>query len=985
MKGHQIWHANMTPPMSGMWCKHWKRKMQHVLYFIILYFACTQHSVLCCTSCKLTLTSPSGHFTSPCYPQLYPNIQDCKWTIQAPPGFIIQVTFVDFDIEEAQNCMYDSLSINNGESTSKFCGVTAKGMAFHSAGNEMILTFVSDFSIQKKGFNATYKHVAVSLRNQKVIVPQNQSSIVSISSKVSIPTLNEVTVCFEATKYSNRTEDWKAFSYWSSSSDHFSFGKTASGHFVLISGVQCDLDTVLPLLPNGEFFIDSFQQICIVWNSLSDVLGVRTKSIYQNISCPGIKDLSIPGQGNLILGTYEINMGPLQGDIYNFRLWSTAMDSATLSNLSCDEKGNIVNWENEFWNIPSWARKAESKLSCGTSLPTIPSAEPTTCEKLAGVCQATVTSIVTPSTTTNTHPTTNTPAFHATSVRYVSSLLPTLSTYTTDNIATYNTQTEVVSAPLPSSPSPVNTSTSITSGSMKPEVATSHLPPVLSTVSIINNIATNNSQPVTVTSATTTMITTNMTDTNSTDPPTPAGTFYRISITVVNSSTNNETTVQSLVYSWLNRSLQNWNYTIFVVNVSIKSNERSARDLETVIMKSKLQNNGRSRRDASNLNTESFVIWALLVYNNTNNITLQNETIYQKLYEQNKTIDGVLSVQSVTVYQVEKCKAEESPSSYHWPVTSPTVTQIIQCPKSPGNYASRTCFVGLFYGDSHWGPPDHKNCTASAGALANELLNLTTGQKLDAEKVNDFVQTLKKIVNEADIDTSLGSTVVNVFSNILGSSDNALYTSSSEALKTIEALALKLQFTGQSVSISSPNLALGISRVNTTTYSGSTFSVGSQSNNSDFQIDMEKNQTTPLASVVLPSTLLSQINESDKYTVSRAQFMFFNKVGLFQDHLSNISSYIVACSIGNLTIRDLKEPVKITVKHTAPLPNNTPRTCVFWDANLYKSAGGWNKTGCDVSENESSDNETVCLCNHLTHFGILMDLQRNSPRWIVTL
>ncbi|CAH2252933.1 adhesion G- coupled receptor G6 isoform X1 [Pelobates cultripes] len=868
----------MTPPMNEMWCKHWKRKMQKVLCFIVVYLACTQHSVLCCSNCKVTLTSPSGSFTSPCYPNVYPNSQDCKWTIRAPTGFIIQVTFVDFEIEEAQNCMYDSLSINNGETTSKFCGITAKGLSFSSIGNEMIITFVSDFSIQKKGFSLTYNQVAVSLRNQKVTVPQNRSSIISLSSKVSIPTLNQLTVCFEARKTQNTTEEWKAFSYWISSKDHFSFGKNLNGHFILISGVLCTLDSVLPLLSNREFFKESFQQLCIVWNSQSEVLGVRTKNKYQNISCPELKGLTIPENGNFVLGSYNNKMGPLQGDIYNFRLWNTAMDSDSLSNLSCDVKGNIINWENDFWNIPLWARKAESNLSCGTSLPTTPSTEPTTCEKLAGLCQ------------------------------------------------------------------------------------------------------------VTVTSTTTTMITTNMTDTNSTDTPKPAGTFYRISIQVEkNSNANNETSVQNLVYSWLNRTFQNWNYTVFVVNISIQQiNDRHARDVENVTIKSIQQNRRRSSRDVSSSNSQRFSVWALLVYNNTNNITLQNDTIYQKLTEQNTTLGDELQVMQVTVYQVEQCQAEESPSAYFWPATRPTVLQSIPCPTSTGNFASRMCFLGSSNYNSYWGNPDLSNCTETPDQLANELLNLTAHGEMTQEKVDDVVQKLKKIVNGPDIDISLGSTVVLVFSNILNSSDNALSKSSSEALKTIEALALKLQFTGPSFSIVSPNLALGISRVNSTSYHGSSFTVGSQSNSSDFEIDMEKNQGNHLASVVLPSSLLSSLSPSDFYAISRAQFTFFNKVGLFQDpQLSSsaadqrLGSYIVACSIGNLSINNLTDPVKITVKHTIPLNTSQP-TCVFWDSNKNLGNGGWSDKGCMVLTNESNANETVCLCNHLTHFGILMDLQRNG-------
>ena len=34
--------------------------------------------------------------------------------------------------------------------------------------------------------------------------------------------------------------------------------------------------------------------------------------------------------------------------------------------------------------------------------------------------------------------------------------------------------------------------------------------------------------------------------------------------------------------------------------------------------------------------------------------------------------------------------------------------------------------------------------------------------------------------------------------------------------------------------------------------------------------------------------------------------------------------------------------------------------------------GSWDSRGCAVSEEESDSFLTVCECNHLTHFGILM-------------
>ncbi|XP_075059674.1 adhesion G-protein coupled receptor G6 isoform X6 [Mixophyes fleayi] len=860
----------MTPLLNGMWCDHWKRKMRHMLYFIAVYVACFQHTVLCCENCKLVLTASSGSFTSPCYPNQYPNAQDCKWTLRAPVGFIIQVTFVDFDVEEAQNCMYDSLSINNVDT--KFCGMTSKGLSYNSTVNEMIITFVSDFSIQKKGFNVTYRHVAVSLRNQKVTVPQNESlGLISVSPKVSVPALTELTVCFEATKTNNSTENWAVFSYKNSSTELLSFGKIANDHVLSILGVPCILDPALPSQSSKEFFTTSFQQLCIIWSKHSEQIFVSTNNKYQGVSCQGV-NVTIPGNGNLILGSYNSAMGPLQGDIYNFRLWNTAMNLSAPANLSCDVKGNVINWENDFWSIPLWARKTESNLSCGTSLPATPSTEPNTCEKLAGVCQATVTT------------------------------------------------------------------------------------------------------------APSTMITTNMT-TNSDNNTKQGGTFYRIFIKLVSNDLDNKTSIKTKVTNWLNATFQYWNYTVYVVNISIQVVvTRNARDVQTIINKSSQKNLARFPRAVNNDN-QSFDVWALLVYNNSNNITLEKDHIIQKINESNT---GGLTLKIIDVSPVELCPAEVNPPLYYWPATRPNVTQTIPCLKNSGNNASRKCLLGEQNYTTYWDEPDLSDCTDNAEDLANELLNLTgNGQELTQEKVDNVVQKLKKIVNDANISAELGSTVVNVFSNILSSSDSVLAKSSSQALKTIEALALKIQFLGPSVSIVSRNLCLGVSKVNTTSYNGSNFSVGAQSNSSDFEIDMKKNQDNPLASVVLPSSLLSNLSESDFYTVSRAQFTFFSKSGLFQDsnlntkHTQKLNSYVVACSIGNITIRDLTDPVKITVKHRTNQKNGNP-TCVFWDINKNDGSGGWSQAGCRVLTNESNDNETVCLCNHLTNFGILMDLQRNQ-------
>ncbi|XP_053830037.1 adhesion G-protein coupled receptor G6 isoform X1 [Vidua macroura] len=839
--------------VSEMWCYHWKWKLHHCLCLFTTYIIYMQQAAHGCYDCRTVLTDPSGVFTSPCFPSDYPNSQACKWIIRAPHGFIIQLTFIDFDIEEAPGCIYDSLTLDNGESPMNLCGITAKGLSYNSTGNEMIVSFKSDFSIQKKGFNASYVRIAVSLRNQKVIIPQVPDiDAVSVAETISVPELRQFTLCFEATKgNSDDNDDWKVFSYSDALlRELFSFGKTTKGHFLSISGTQCILKNALPR--NAEFFTGTFQQLCVVWDSFSGTIGVYAKSTYHVVDCPEIFDKVIPGNGRLVLGSNSNEVSSLNGDIYNFRLWNFTMNAQTLANLSCDVKGNIVDWENEFWSIPTSALKAENNLSCGSYLISSSSIEPTSCANLGSLCQATVN-------------------------------------------------------------------------------ATTPTPPT---------------------------VTTNMPDTNRNDKPNNGGLFYRISIVVSSSNPNSVSKVHDVVAEWLNRTFQNWNYTVYVVNISIHP--------------ASIREGARQKRSI-----KSFSALALLVYNSTNNINLEEEDIRQKLISNNRTMEEGYQLHTVDVDPVEKCLAEENPPNYFWPDTRPTVTNFTFCHGSSVQTASRTCYLGLQNYTSYWGQPDLRNCTENAADIANQLLNLTgEGQQLTSDKVNDVVQKLKKIVNDEEIDESLGSTVVTIFSNILASSDSVLAASSSEALKTIDALALKIHFAGPSMSISTRNLALGVSSINSTSFKGGAFSVSPQNNASDFQIDFDKDQTSAIASVVLPPSLLKNLSQDEFEVISRAQFTFFNKNGLFQDaeNSANLTSFVVACSIGNLTIQDLQDYVKVTIKHTKIQEDPKP-TCVFWDMNKNGGSGGWNPAGCQVDA-ESNENETVCLCNHLTHFGVLMDLQR---------
>ncbi|XP_004752792.1 adhesion G-protein coupled receptor G6 isoform X2 [Mustela putorius furo] len=848
-----------------MWNCHWKRKLHSLLFLLALCIVYVPLSAWGCANCRVVLSSPSGTFTSPCYPNDYPNSQACLWTLRAPTGYIIQITFNDFDIEEAPNCIYDSLSLENGESQTKFCGATAKGLSFNSSANEMQVSFSSDFSIQKKGFNASYIRVAVSLRNQKVILPQMLDSYqVSVAKSVSIPELSAFTLCFEATKIGKEDHEWIAFSYSNASfTQLLSFGKAKNGYFISISGSKCFLNSVLPVKDKEDIFTESFEQLCIIWNNSMGSVGVNFKRNYEEVPCDSTISEVIPGNGKLLLGSQHNEIASLKGDIYNFRLWNFTMNSKVLSNLSCHVKGNVVDWQNDFWNIPTLALKAESNLSCGSYLIPLPAAELASCADLGTLCQATVDS---PSTT--------------------------------------------------------------------PPTVTTNMP-------VTNRIAKQSND----------------------------GIIYRISIVMQNILRHPEVKVQSKVAEWLNSTFQNWNYTVYVVNISFHLN----------------MGEDKIKVKRSIVNDQRLVILALLVYNATNNASLEGKDIERKLLKNNESLDEGLRLYTVSVRQLGFCLADEDPKGYYWPDIHPSV-YIHPCVGKQGFSASRTCYLKADNNSvAYWGPPDLSNCSKEANEVANEILNLTSdGQILSSANITRIVEQVKRIVNkEENIDIMLGSTLMNIFSNILTSPDSDLLESSSEALKTIDELAFKIDLSSTShVNITTRNLALGVSSLSPETNEISNFSIGLPSNNeSYFQMDFESGQIDPLASVILPPNLLENLSQEDSVLVKRAQFTFFNKTGLFQDVETKkytLVSYVMACSIGNMTIQGLKDPVQIKIKHMRNQAVLHP-ICAFWDLSKNEGSGFWNTSGC-VTQRNSDESETVCLCNHLTHFGVLMDLQRTASQ-----
>ncbi|XP_056337041.1 adhesion G-protein coupled receptor G6 isoform X8 [Danio aesculapii] len=850
--------------ISGRW---WRWKFQNTLAVFLLLICLSTSVAQSCqssTSCNVVLTDSQGSFTSPCYPNDYPPSQSCNWTIQAPAGFIVQITFLDFELEEAQGCIYDRVVVKTGTNDAKFCGLTANGLTLNSTGNVMEVFFNSDFSVQKKGFHISYKQVAVTLRNQKVTMPKSSKTILRVSNSITIPVLTAFTVCFEIARTAQKATETIFTLSDAAGTSILAFEKTSNGMELFIGTSYCSVNNFL----TSSDLTATMKPLCLTWTKSSGLIGVYFGGHYFSSICSASQTytlqsgglLQIAGKGSSSVSVDDQN---LDGFIYNFRLWDHAMLSSELSALTCDTVGNVVDWDHSYWTIPGSSTQTDSTLSC-ICFPN--------CIHLKASTSGTAITTLSPG----------------------------------------------------------------TAGCASPGLGC----PAAATNSPLSIRKTNEDI------------------------------FYRSSLVVTDEQTPDRD-VTAMLSQWLNQTFQNWMYRVYVDGVSLQ--------LSTV---------------PSRTATTRQTYLALLVYKNTTDVNLAEVEI-ESMLRSAPAIGNGLTLDSVTVNLMENCQADEFPVHYRWPESRPTVTQYVPCFPYKDRNASRTCMINQDNYTSFWALPDRGNCTnitsitvsqENAMDVAVQLADISNNG-LSKEELTQVVTKVMELVNIAKINATLASTVVTIISNVMVSSEDAQKDASETALKAVDELVQKIEFDGPSLTISSKNLVVGVSALDTSNFNGSTLSAFIATNTTDPQIDFDSEAHNALAVVTLPPTLLQNLSLSQIEKVSRINFMFFGRTGLFQlfgslmDHQNKgmtLNSYVVASSVGNFTIKNLQDPVRIEIAHLEYKKDPMPR-CVFWDFDLQNYSGGWNSDGCEVGP-DSNSNRTVCLCNHLTHFGILMDMSSAAGR-----
>ncbi|MFT7803039.1 G-protein coupled receptor 126 isoform X3 [Arapaima gigas] len=815
----------------------WRWKFQNILSLVLLLVHIHYSAQDCQLDCIRVLTAPEGSFWSPCYPSNYPKNQACCWTLKAPPGFIVQIVFLDFELEEALGCIYDRVVVSTGTNSVPFCGITANGLTLNSSGNIMDVSFNSDFSVQKRGFNISYRQGIITDIPSDVHAPElGQIGMQSVTQEVRQPPISTLTSNHAGAKSSSWMQTHP--SGWTPGATCEDTG------FACTSGMHRETSEMAfqrhqtTMAPTPTLWSTLTTSVSFVWSGDKEIASGQVIA-EASTDIPSLGHSNTEGSGGSLPPHNQYWSASTVGD----------MSSVSLSPVSVGATGAVRN--------PQQAPLLSNKIQSPT-------------------------------------------------VRFSFELFTTGLSKTEPVSPAYFSETA--------------------STSIHASLEASHLPHIADAAQEV---------------------------------------FYRITFVVRNKNRlMTEQNVNSNVTSWFNQTFENWTYDVFFVVSPARSSVSPA--LLPLSFR--------------------YTFQALLKIKYTSGIgsTTLQDSINEWLVSRNQTLGVELVLESVLVQPLENCIQEENPFHYYWPETPPAVNQSLPCFPNKAQSAYRTCDVNWQNFTSFWTSADVSNCTdinaievsaENAAEVATTLADLTHS-KLSIDEVSKVMMKLKEIVNVARINVSLASTMVTVFSNVMTSSDTVLAGSSERALKTVEELVQKIEFDGPSLSIISQNLAVGISSFNSSSFTGTSFSTYI-SNGTDLKIDFdsERQQDRPLAAVTLPATLLSNLSQAEAEPISRINFMFFSKTSLFQDQKKNsqsLNSYVVASSVGNLSISNLQDPVRIEITHLQHQHVSNP-ACVFWDFTINNGSGGWNSTGCTVSEGSDS-NRTVCLCNHLTNFGILMDI-----------
>ncbi|CAM5166651.1 unnamed protein product, partial [Natator depressus] len=244
-----------------------------------------------------------------------------------------------------------------------------------------------------------------------------------------------------------------------------------------------------------------------------------------------------------------------------------------------------------------------------------------------------------------------------------------------------------------------------------------------------------------------------------------------------------------------------------------------------------------------------------------------------------------------------------------------------------------------------------ENAEDVAEHLLNLMINFAALDKVETEVIVNKVSAISKC---DEISRPLAVTTLKILNSILWKEKNTqgLQTVTNRILRTTEEIGFKMPYTGRNESIVLAVLALAVIRPDPSGFQGAAFGATSYEKGIDPTIHIrEEPFKKAWAAVFLPRSLRSYLGSQslDPEYHSKIQFNFFGTTSLFALNIDSshrnevLNTEVVSASTENVSITT-------SVSHYG--------------------LGGWNTSGCEVKHRDM--NYTICYCNHLTHFGVLL-------------
>ncbi|XP_051258099.1 adhesion G-protein coupled receptor G4 [Dicentrarchus labrax] len=332
---------------------------------------------------------------------------------------------------------------------------------------------------------------------------------------------------------------------------------------------------------------------------------------------------------------------------------------------------------------------------------------------------------------------------------------------------------------------------------------------------------------------------------------------------------------------------------------------------------------------------------------------------------------------------------------FGWLATSGGENASLPCPKNPSWYATRHCKLCL---STHWMVPDLEDCSLVVETIpdldhvkvtaenALDVVEMIQGLLNDHTTLNyqELVTVLNKvedIVNLSVVSPNMGQALINIISDIL-ESDSNLIPFTNTILNITEAVGDRMVGYSGSFTLVAPAIAISVVDVVPGQFSSLTFGVSSDRAGTKPEIFINRYPfNSTVAFISLPSVLQHSFPQNSlNQSPPRVTFQFYGIPMLFRSSQKGqtLNTFVVSASVTNVSspIKDLDQDVKVTLHHLIPNTLYKDVQCVYWNFNKNNGHGGWDDYGC--RKYNSSSDYTTCLCDHLTHFGVLLDVSRTQ-------